>query len=208
MAAARALSRTRRALSCRTSTTNPSARQEPDRFRATAARHDQLQNEQWNGGDLLAAFGVVNLGARVYDPVIGRFLSRDPILQAKSPYAFAGNDPVNRSDPTGMLETCGSGPGETPCNEGGTTLSPADQALLNSYGNKSPIYVSSTCDTIGCTFDRLAGGSPIWLGGSGTGGVLAQTGAASPTGLPATTGCHLIACPSSLKDFVKVSAGF
>ena len=60
------------------------------------------ENEQWNGGDLLAAFGVVNLGARVYDPVIGRFLSRDPILQASNPYVFAGNDPVNSSDPTGM----------------------------------------------------------------------------------------------------------
>ena len=64
------------------------------------------ENEQWNGGDLLAAFGVVNLGARVYDPVIGRFLSRDPILQASNPYVFAGNDPVNMSDPTGMLQTC------------------------------------------------------------------------------------------------------
>ena len=59
-------------------------------------------SEQFNGGDLLAALGVVNLGARVYDPVIGRFLSRDPIIQAKSPYAFADNDPINKSDPTGL----------------------------------------------------------------------------------------------------------
>ena len=48
------------------------------------------ENEQWNGGDLLAALGVVNLGARVYDPVIGRFLSRDPILQADNPYCLRG----------------------------------------------------------------------------------------------------------------------
>src|SRR5262249_6918993 len=59
-------------------------------------------SEQFNGGDLLAAVGLVNLGARVYDPVIARFLSRDPIIQAKSPYAFADNDPINHTDPTGM----------------------------------------------------------------------------------------------------------
>jgi RHS repeat-associated protein len=59
-------------------------------------------SEQWNGGDLLAALGVVQLGARIYDPVIGRFLSRDPIISASSPYAFAANDPINRSDPTGL----------------------------------------------------------------------------------------------------------
>jgi RHS repeat-associated protein len=63
------------------------------------------ENEQWNGGDRLAAFGVVNLGARLYDPVIGRFLSRDPVFDPGNnfnPYAFAGNDPVNQSDPSGM----------------------------------------------------------------------------------------------------------
>jgi RHS repeat-associated protein len=62
------------------------------------------ENNQWNGGDLLAAFGVVRLGARYYDPVIGRFLSRDPIIspKGKNPYAFASNDPVNRFDPTGL----------------------------------------------------------------------------------------------------------
>lgn len=62
---------------------------------------------QWNGGDALAALGLSQLGARIYDPVIGRFLSRDPLLIPRTaattnPYAFANNDPVNSSDPTGL----------------------------------------------------------------------------------------------------------
>lgn len=64
-------------------------------------------NWQWNGGDALAAFGLVHIGARLYDPVIGRFLSRDPMLTVRTaatsnPYAFAHGDPWNKSDPTGL----------------------------------------------------------------------------------------------------------
>lgn len=67
----------------------------------------QYLSEQWNQGDALSALGVSQLGARLYDPVIGRFLSRDPLLIPRSaattnPYAFAANDPVNRSDPSGL----------------------------------------------------------------------------------------------------------
>ena len=67
----------------------------------------QYSSEQWNGGDALAAFGLVHLGARLYDPVIGRFLSRDPLLVPRTstttnPYAFASNDPINSSDPSGL----------------------------------------------------------------------------------------------------------
>src|SRR4029079_19662614 len=66
-------------------------------------------NEQWNGGDSLAAFGISQLGARLYDPAIGRFLSRDPVLIPRTstrtnPYAFVANDPVNRADPSGLDE--------------------------------------------------------------------------------------------------------
>jgi len=64
-------------------------------------------NSQWNDGDDLAEFGLSHLGARVYDPVIGRFLSRDPLLIPRSasssnPYAFSVNDPWNASDPSGL----------------------------------------------------------------------------------------------------------
>gem|GEM_PF-1237131 len=69
-----------------------------------SARHTTVQ---WNGGDALSALGVVQLGARIYDPVLGRFLSRDPLLTPRTSsktnaYAFAFNDPVNFSDPTGL----------------------------------------------------------------------------------------------------------
>jgi RHS repeat-associated protein len=72
-------------------------------------RSAHYSSKQWNGGDALAALGLSQLGARMYDPVIGRFLSRDPLLIPRTaattnPYAFADNDPVNHSDPTGLQE--------------------------------------------------------------------------------------------------------
>ena len=52
------------------------------------------------------ATGLTILGARHYDPVAGRFISLDPVLNPDDPnqiggYTYAGDDPVNRSDPTG-----------------------------------------------------------------------------------------------------------
>jgi len=49
--------------------------------------------------------GLVHFGARDYDPAIGRWTMKDPILFAGgSPdlYVYAANDPVNNADPTGL----------------------------------------------------------------------------------------------------------
>jgi RHS repeat-associated protein len=50
---------------------------------------------------------LVRFGARDYDPVIGRWTAKDPILWDggdSNLYAYVGNDPVNFIDPTGLLE--------------------------------------------------------------------------------------------------------
>ncbi|MEV7355124.1 RHS repeat-associated core domain-containing protein [Kitasatospora sp. NPDC091276] len=50
---------------------------------------------------------LTNLGARQYDPIRGRFISPDPILDTADPqqwngYAYSNNNPVNLSDPSGL----------------------------------------------------------------------------------------------------------
>jgi RHS repeat-associated protein len=53
--------------------------------------------------------GLKNMGNRQYDPETGRFLSRDPLVQAglkpgTNAYVYAGNNPVNLIDPDGLEE--------------------------------------------------------------------------------------------------------
>ncbi|WP_438031826.1 RHS repeat domain-containing protein [Sorangium sp. So ce204] len=52
--------------------------------------------------------GLVRFGARDYDPEVGRWTSKDPLLfdgGDTNLYAYALGDPVNRTDPTGRSAT-------------------------------------------------------------------------------------------------------
>jgi RHS repeat-associated protein len=60
------------------------------------------------GGTTDTTTGLVNLGAREYNPHSGRFLSADPILDPGDPnqlngYDYADNNPTTSSDPTGTI---------------------------------------------------------------------------------------------------------
>ena len=47
--------------------------------------------------------GLYYLRARYYDPATAQFLTRDPLeAETGAPYSYAGNDPVDNSDPSGM----------------------------------------------------------------------------------------------------------
>jgi RHS repeat-associated protein len=50
-----------------------------------------------------AASGLVNDRARFYEPSTGAFMTRDPAFdQTDTAYTYAGDDPVNASDPSGL----------------------------------------------------------------------------------------------------------
>lgn len=73
------------------------------------------------GGTQDPTTGLTNLGAREYDPALGRFLDPDPLLDAGDPqqwngYSYSDDDPVNASDPTGRHLLCGNDdPDHVPC---------------------------------------------------------------------------------------------
>jgi hypothetical protein len=54
-----------------------------------------------------ASSGLEYLRARYYDPATGRFLGRDPVPYLQR-YAYAGSNPVNLTDPTGLTPSVAS----------------------------------------------------------------------------------------------------
>ncbi|MGW6804285.1 polymorphic toxin-type HINT domain-containing protein [Streptomyces sp. NPDC055039] len=59
------------------------------------------------GTDDTKATGLTHLGAREYDPVTGRFLSVDPLLQTNIPqtlngYGYGAQNPLTNTDPSGL----------------------------------------------------------------------------------------------------------
>ncbi len=65
------------------------------------------------------AVGLTHLGARDYDPTLGRFLSVDPLIDTSHPetlnaYAYSNNSPVTLSDPDGTRPMDAGSGGELP----------------------------------------------------------------------------------------------
>ncbi|WP_225854955.1 polymorphic toxin-type HINT domain-containing protein [Micromonospora noduli] len=88
-------------------------------------------NKGFVGGDNDPT-NLVNIGARQYDQVLGRFISVDPIMdvadpQQWNPYTYAINSPVTLSDPSGLLWI----------NDGAGTYVPPSPATAPSKPKKS-----------------------------------------------------------------------
>jgi RHS repeat-associated protein len=61
-------------------------------------------NYLYNGKELVDDLGWYDYGARMYDPVIGRFTTIDPHADRyveHSPYNYVSNNPLMYIDPTG-----------------------------------------------------------------------------------------------------------
>jgi len=72
-----------------------------------AAPTGLITDRGFTGHEHIDLFDLVNMDGRVYDPVIGRFLSADPViqdpenLQSLNRYSYCLNNPLSLTDPSG-----------------------------------------------------------------------------------------------------------
>lgn len=66
-------------------------------------------NKGYTGHEMLDALDLVHMNGRVYDPLLARFLSADPVIQepehsqSYNRYTYVWNNPTNATDPTGFV---------------------------------------------------------------------------------------------------------
>ena len=62
----------------------------------------------FTGHEHLAELGIIHMNGRLYDPVLGRFLQADPVIQAPhnaqshNRYSYVLNNPLSFTDPSGF----------------------------------------------------------------------------------------------------------
>ena len=84
------------------------ARRNLDWTTATTVLTSQVTTRGFTGHEQLDDVGLVHMNGRVYDPLLGRFLSADPQVQfpassqSYNRYSYVNNNPLSYTDPSGF----------------------------------------------------------------------------------------------------------
>ncbi|QUW84476.1 ricin-type beta-trefoil lectin domain protein [Streptomyces mirabilis] len=110
------------------------------------------ENRGFLGQPADATTGLDLLGARNYDPALGRFLTPDPIFQAGDPnqmggYTYAADNPASGSDPSGLCLDDGTGHCHHRRSTGSTGTTGSTGSTDNSSGATSAAPTPSTTPT-------------------------------------------------------------
>ena len=84
-------------------------RRNPDNYSDTNVSPEDIVSTDhgFTGHEHIDLLGLINMNGRIYDPILGRFLSPDPLVQAPdmtqslNRYAYCLNNPLTLTDPSG-----------------------------------------------------------------------------------------------------------
>jgi len=140
---------------------------------------------QFAGQYLDSESGLSYMRARYYDPVVGQFISRDPVAYAtQAPYSYATDSPLNGVDPTGLYD-CGWQPWN--CISVPKSVGQAWEQFSSNVRNPQAVAVavvaglavgaSVACGIGGCAAAAGAVATAVRAGVAALGGVAASEGA-------------------------------
>ncbi len=79
----------------------------PDPWATIGQEIDETTNRGFTGHEHFDQVGIIHMNGRIYDPIIGRFLQADPIIQdpfstqSLNRYSYVMNNPLSYTDPSG-----------------------------------------------------------------------------------------------------------
>ncbi|EOX4412988.1 SpvB/TcaC N-terminal domain-containing protein [Vibrio alginolyticus] len=92
---------------------------------AASVVQSAITNRGYTGHEEITEVGLIHMNGRVYDQVLGRFTSADPLVQSPyvvnsfNRYAYVMNNPLKYTDPTGLSsEDSGVNSGDSGANNG------------------------------------------------------------------------------------------
>jgi len=145
----------------------------------TSTTWDGMDALGWKGLQPETGTGLIYMRARWYDPTLGRFISEDPagLAGGINPYTFAGDDPINNSDPTGLVRVNGEDVPDWVVREilsggSGGGISIADDGAMffgdgSTFGVPMPISAHKEGRSVVYEYGNgletvYSGGSPAW----------------------------------------------
>ena len=119
-----------------------------------------VQNYFWFEGSARFRNGLLKFGARYYDPSIGRWTQTDPIdqpadLRQANRYLFAGDDPVNLSDPSGTLVPALLAAAAIRYGTARYVANVSGRTLLRRFTAQESISTGKTAQTLGSAADKI-----------------------------------------------------
>jgi RHS repeat-associated protein len=159
------------------------ARRSPDGQPADPASfQQQVGHREFTGHEAIPDVGLVNMNGRVYDPMLGRFLSPDPEvqfvadLQSYNRYSYVLNNPLRYTDPTGyripagahMLISLGLQLGGAIACAGGVGI-PCVALMV-----ASTVYSTTAMVLAGATFDQIVYTNLVGIVSSRVGGAIGE----------------------------------
>ena len=130
----------------------------------------------FTGHEHLAELGLIHMNGRLYDPVLGRFLQADPIIQAPhnaqshNRYSYVLNNPLSFTDPSGfsawtkwrsqVVSTVAGAIAAYFCGVCGVYLANAIRSGMNAQQSGRPVVRAIGASVVG-TFAGMYGGPMV-----------------------------------------------